>query len=223
MRSDLEDRRHSETREQQPGRAPENGEHEALDQQLSEHTRSTGAHRHAHRDLFASDRCARQEQVGDVRTGDEEHEPDRAKEHHQRPPGSSDQLLVQRHEAQRLVIVERIRVRLCDPRADDFELRSRPFERRVRLEPADDVHQRNLPTALGRQAHRLIHVDVRRAKPRPAEPGKLEPKVCRQDADHGRLPAIQRDGAADDVGTSGEPLRGERLREEHDVAFVGAR
>ena len=50
---------------------------------------AAGAERDAHRDfLLASDR-ARQQQVGDVRAGDEQHEGDGAEQHQQAPAGRS--------------------------------------------------------------------------------------------------------------------------------------
>ncbi len=57
-------------------RAADRREDEALAEQLPHEPPRARAERHAHGDLALADRRARQEQVGDVRAGDEEHERD---------------------------------------------------------------------------------------------------------------------------------------------------
>ena len=62
-----------ETRSQGPSRE---GEHEAFGQDLSRDPGAAGAHRGAHRDLPRAGRGAREEDVREVRAGDEENEAD---------------------------------------------------------------------------------------------------------------------------------------------------
>ena len=72
-------------------------ERDALDEQLPHEPETAGAERRPHRQLALPRRRARQEQVGDVGAGDEQHEADRAGQRAERRPHGADQLFPKRH------------------------------------------------------------------------------------------------------------------------------
>jgi hypothetical protein len=68
-----------EHRDRQSADAADDRQREALGEQLSRQTGGTRAERRAERELPQSARGTREQQVGDVRTGDQEHDADGAK------------------------------------------------------------------------------------------------------------------------------------------------
>ena len=83
---------------EEPGGAAGDREHERLDQHLLEDARAAGAERGADGELFAPRERASEQQVGDVRAGDQEHEGDGGEEHDERHPHVADDQLLQRHD-----------------------------------------------------------------------------------------------------------------------------
>ena len=77
-------RRGRAPREARPTTAPTTDEQHAFSQQLADQVGARRAERRPHRDFARARRGARQQQVRDVRAGDEQHEADRAHQHQQR-------------------------------------------------------------------------------------------------------------------------------------------
>ena len=69
-------------RHHEPERRAEQPDHDRLGEQLADDPQPAGAERRADRDLAMADRRAREQQVGDVRAGDQQHQRDGA-HHHQ--------------------------------------------------------------------------------------------------------------------------------------------
>ena len=74
----------AQPRQQQAARAAEDGDDQVLGEQLPHQAEPRGAERAPDRELTLTCLGARQEQVGDVDARNEEHEPDRRAERHQR-------------------------------------------------------------------------------------------------------------------------------------------
>ena len=77
---------------------PISAEQHALHQQLTQQPPALRAERGPHRDLALPRGAAREEQVGDVRARDEQHEPDGGHEHEQGGPDVGDHLLLKRNQ-----------------------------------------------------------------------------------------------------------------------------
>jgi hypothetical protein len=84
--------------DRESGRAAEDREHHALGEQLPRDTAASRAESMANRNLAAADARARQQQIAEVRTRDQEHERDGAHEHEQLPPHAADDALLQGHD-----------------------------------------------------------------------------------------------------------------------------
>ena len=72
------------SRQQKPASAADQGQQEALREQLPDHPAARGAETEADRDLPLTGGGARQEQVGQVRAGDEQHDAGSSQEQQQR-------------------------------------------------------------------------------------------------------------------------------------------
>ncbi len=83
----------------QSARAADAREDEALGEQLAHEPRASGAERGADRELAVARGRPREQEVGDVGAGNEEHEGDGAGEDEQRGTDVAGQLLAQRHDA----------------------------------------------------------------------------------------------------------------------------
>ena len=92
------------------------------------------AERRSHGDLLLARQRSRQQQVRDVRAGDQQHESHRRHEHEQRQPHAADRLLLQRQHAKRQAAVRRIEVRVLAPETggERVELGPRLLDRRAR-------------------------------------------------------------------------------------------
>ena len=71
-------------REHQSDDAAGDREHEALGERLADQPAASGAERQPHRDLLLPRRRAAQQQVGDVRARDQQHEADHGHQHEER-------------------------------------------------------------------------------------------------------------------------------------------
>ena len=81
--------RHAPRRQQQAGRAAGAREHEALDEQLPDDARAAGADRDAHGHFFLPADRAREQQVGDVRARNQQHQRRRRRAASAAPAGRS--------------------------------------------------------------------------------------------------------------------------------------
>ena len=81
---------------EQSGRAAHGPEHHALREQLADDARAAGAERAPNGNLALADRRSREQQVGDVGTGDQQHEADRGEQRQQRGTYVADQIVAER-------------------------------------------------------------------------------------------------------------------------------
>ena len=98
---DRGDRRHAlktNSRDRQTERAAGEAEDRALGQQLPDQAPAAGAKRRADRDLARPVHRPREEQVGDVRAGNQHHEPDRAQQHEQGRAHRTGDRYLERHD-----------------------------------------------------------------------------------------------------------------------------
>ena len=78
-----------------PRNAADEGEQRAFRQQLANQPAAARAERRAHRELASTRRCARQQQIADVRAHHQKEETDDAEQHQQRRANVADRLLAQ--------------------------------------------------------------------------------------------------------------------------------
>lgn len=97
VRAPGDDRGDERAREHETGRRRGEREHEALGQQLADDARLASAERGAYGDLARPRRAAREQQVGDVAAGDQQHQADRRQQRQQTLPDVADELLDERH------------------------------------------------------------------------------------------------------------------------------
>ena len=136
-----------------------------------------GAERQTDRELTLARRRSREEQVGQVRAGDEEHQPDGAEEHERRRAYVPEQRRCPRRRRERPVLVlgEPPLLGLRDPPGDCRELGVGLLERRIRREPREHVELAHV----ARNGQRI-------AAPGNPEIGADENQPRRHDADDGR-------------------------------------
>ena len=82
-----------EAREEQAESAADQREHQALGQELAQEAGAAGADRGAQRHLALARRGAGEQQARDVGAGDQQHEGDRAEQHHDRGPDRADHVI----------------------------------------------------------------------------------------------------------------------------------
>ena len=80
----LEQRLEAEPGQADPERATEHGNDDPFGHELADQTSASGAERRSHGELAPAGLGAGQQQVGEVRAGDEQHEADRALKHPER-------------------------------------------------------------------------------------------------------------------------------------------
>ena len=95
------DRAHGPIPEDESERAPERRKDEGFAEQDLEQAQPSGAERRANADVALPRQRAAQDQVRDVRAGDEQHECDRTEQKEERTPHLSRQLLPERDGADR--------------------------------------------------------------------------------------------------------------------------
>ena len=107
--------------ERQSERAADEAEHDRFGDQLADQARAAGAEGRAHRELAVSRRAAREQQVGDVRAGHEQHESNRAQQHQQRPLDVADHQVAQRRAREGQAAVH-LRKLVLQPRANPLQI-----------------------------------------------------------------------------------------------------
>ena len=185
-------------RETEAERRAQHRQRRALDQQLTHESCSRRAERHPHRHLAVPGGSAHQQQVGDVRAGDEKHqragadegEPDRVRH-------ATEELLIDR-DGRRAKVAEPCRCFTHPAHAERFELRLRLRGRVTGAEPTEDRDDPRITRPGPRRSER------RQRRPDLGVPGELE--TLRHDADDGRLHAVEGDGLAQ-YGGSGAVAR----------------
>ncbi len=155
--------------EQQSGRAAKKREQRALGQQLHDQASAACAKRQADRDFLLAHRRAREQKVGDVRTRNEQHEPD---DGHQQAAGHHEVVaesrihgrLRQWHDRHAAAAVL-VRILLRELPGDRFQIRVGLLRGDARLQPAGGVEDQATPAvgsnereeeSIGR--HRIRHI-----------------------------------------------------------------
>jgi len=121
---------------------------QALGEQLPHQTRPAGAERRAYGELTLTRGSARQHQAGDVRTGDQQNDPDHAQ--HRQQPGANvaREAFSQRQQVDADARVARIEPHLL--RGDPFQVQSRLRQRSPRSQPSDDVQEAMMAVGIDR-------------------------------------------------------------------------
>ena len=133
-RIDANERLHARAREQQPEHAADHREQHAFGHELAQQPAAAGAERRAHGKLAMTRLRAREQQVGEVRARDQQHEPDRRLQHPDGAAGAADDFLLHRLHLQD---VTRAGVRRCAPRRLPAAARTRGSSRR-RARPSSE-------------------------------------------------------------------------------------
>src|SRR4030095_11317073 len=117
------------------------GEEQRFCEEQPEKGAAAGAERRANADLTSTRRRSAQDEIGDIRACDEQHQTNGSKEQEQRRLGSPDDVLTKRRGTkcylQAGVTNHRREVRV-DPRRNRIELSLGNAERHVRLQPSHD-------------------------------------------------------------------------------------
>ena len=119
-----------------PAAPPASASTSASIEQLLEDPPAAGAERSPDRDLLAAAERAREQQVARRCAGDQQHQPHRGQQHHQRRPDVADDRLAERDHGGAPAGV-RLRVRLLQPLGDDLQLRRRLRDVHARPQPGD--------------------------------------------------------------------------------------
>ena len=107
-RVDGEQRADADDAENRPEHAAGERQHDALGQQLAHDAAAARADGGAHGNLAPPAGRAHEQQVGDVRAGDQQHEADGADEHQQRRADVGDERFAHRHRREDGVLAERV-------------------------------------------------------------------------------------------------------------------
>ena len=196
---------------QQPGDRTHRRQHRALDEHLPRQLRPRRAKRDAHTQLAAPAGAARELQVGDVRTGHEQHHRHDTQQRHQRP-------LQPRAQARHAVADRRQREGCAQEIGPDISrirgdpnLRLRGAQRLLGGLQGDagaqtQHHREPRRRVLECNARRYGRLRFRREDHVEAATDVEAQKRPRRDADNRRRHAVDDDGRADDVGAAAEPL-----------------
>ena len=187
--------------------AADRGERHALREHLTEQPGADCPHRGADRQLPLPRRPARQQQVRDVRAGDEQDEPHGAEQQPQRGLRLlAQEVVLQRLDARRPTFVRR-RERFRQATRHHFHVGVGLRQRDARLEPPHHEQPVEIVVDLFR-LERERHVEAR-----------LHPIGLprRKDADDGVRLGVDADLTADDAAIGAEPLLPDLVREDDDL------
>jgi hypothetical protein len=191
---DGEQRPDADDADRQPENAAHRRQQDALGQQLANDPAAAGADRRTNRDLAPAHGRAHEQQVRDVRAGDQQDEDDRAQQHPQRRSHVADDHLLHRLDAEAALAAERVRKRLAELGGGLLQLRVGGGERDAWLQAAGG--EKEVPL------HDTVRIDLK-GQPDVGRAGlRLDGfRVERaQHADHFVRLAVQRQLAADDGG-----------------------
>ena len=207
-------------RHRQSRRAAHHGEQNALGEQLPHQPLPARAQSRPDGDLLAPPGGARQQQVGHVRAGDQQHQDHRPEQHQQRPADVAHHLILQAD----YVHAEGAVALVLHPDAigDDIDVRLRLLHRNTRLEPHQDVVVLVAPPlhrvrAQG-QREKNVH---RRHRPFRRHDLGVQQEAGLQHARHGERIAVQGNALADDVGIGIEKPLPDRVAQNRDRRFAG--
>ncbi len=199
-------------RDDQARAGPESTQHGRLREELAHEAAAARAHRRAHGELPLARRGARQQQVRDVRAGDQQDEAHRAEQDEERRAHLSDHGLVQRAHGEAHALV-RIGIGGGQARADGGRLGPRRFGGGARIE-APDGREIPGPPALGTKP--LV---VFEGPPERAAAGEVEARRGHADDRVGH--AVQDQGLAHRGGRGAEALPPEALAQHHHPVLAG--
>ena len=198
-------------RDEKPRHRADHRQQQAFRQQLADEPPAAGAERRPHRELALARGRACEQQVGDVRARDEQHEADGAQQQQQRGPRVFDDVAVQRGDRELEVSVV-LRVRLLEAFRDVLNVSRRGVTAHAVLHAADHVEE---PRAAVVYAERLIvgewHPELALGRVRQRR---------RHHADDRVGDAVQPDRLPDDVRVPAEALHPEAVTEQDDVVFA---
>ncbi len=206
------EQRNAPRRHQQTNSGADARQHHALDNQLADEAPASGSDRGADGHLLLAAYSPRQQQVGHVGAGDEQHQRDRAQQEEQRRSHVLHHLILQRrHHGAHVAI--RFRELLLECERDALQLGTRRLQRHVGTEARDRKDPR-VPAAILRQGRRPRaegHIEV----------GGLEQlEACRQHADDGVGLVVEQQALAQRatlrIATPRKPIR-----EQHDALGAG--
>jgi hypothetical protein len=183
------------------------GQHQALGEELADHAHPARPERRADGDLALPRGAAREQQVGDIGTGDQQNEAHRAEHHEHRRLRVADDFLAERHERG----AREMRQAVLRGNRDARDLGDRLFPRDAGCKPRVDVERMvRGPERLRIQRHRHDQIG-------PAH----EPKRRRQDAEDGGGAPFDADDPSHHVGRPGESLLPDLRADQDDVAVAG--
>ena len=199
-----------------PSNPPQSREHQALRRQLPQQPAAARAKRPPHRQLTFAGGGAREQQVGDVRAGNQQEHADGAEERDERGPHVLDDILLQCDGANphpRRFVDRVLRTQL---RGDRFEVGLRLRQCHARLHPAEDREEREVARRLVRvvELQRLPDLRVGHEEGFGRQP---QASRGRQHADDCLITAVEPDATADDRRIAAVPRHPEPMTEDHDV------
>ena len=171
-----------------------------------------GAERGANGNLAMPRGGARQQKIGDIRAGDEQHAADRAEERVEHRLHVAHAVILDRHHEDAPAFVG-IGILLRELGGEHFELRLRLRDRHARLEPAHDIDV--MPAT--RVVRRFIRLECHR---HPDIDFARQAKAGRRDADDGVRLAIELNRAADDIARAAENALPKRIAQDDDVVLA---
>ena len=207
------ERPHGQPGQDERERAPAEGEHDALGEELSEHAPPAGADRDAHGDLPPPRRRARHQQVGQVGARDEEHEDDGSEQDEHGAPHVFHERGLERLRLRRRPLV--LGVLGDDLLGQAMEVRSGAGRGGLGEEPPDhgqEVVVVRVQVVAGRERHGHDGLCV--------EPEEREPRG--QDPDDGVGLGAEHDLSPDDRGVARVAPPPEPIRQEDDAMIAPA-
>src|ERR1700691_1547293 len=118
----------------------EQAQYSALGQTLADQSAAACSQRYAHGEFTLARNCAGQQQAGDIRAGDQQHEADRPEEQPERGPDISNQVLAKRLDLEDTAGI-RLRILLSQVTADNRQLGLSSGQRDSRLEAGHNVNE----------------------------------------------------------------------------------
>ena len=186
-------------REQETERASHEREQHALREELPDDLPAGGADRDAHAHLPRPPRGTREQEVGDIGAGNQQHESDRAQQRpEQQPDLRSDDQALERIGIRREVLVA-VGILAGQCPADGVQLGPGLFERDAVRKPSDGEEIPRLARLLAQRRRVLRHrkPDLLRLR---------EPEALLHDPDHGRGDAIEADLSPQHTRVAAVPL-----------------
>jgi hypothetical protein len=194
--------------EEQAAGGPERRQHQALGQQLPHDPAAARAHCRSHRQFLRAHRTARQQQVGDIAAGDQQHQADGTEQDEQLLAIVADEVAGE-VEHRGAALGQIVGMRLPQLLGKLHQLRARLFHGHAWLQPRD---QRQIVAA------ELVPARFLDGPGHPQLFGVAgEPERRRHHAQHPERAAIQSDVAADDRRIGAEPADPQLLAQHHDL------